>query len=367
MTTSHLNRCLTEEALNGALRRFPLVARPRLPCASLDTRLAEIEELAHAATTATDPTALTAIVHNKAALIASDVGLHPLARELCWRHHDRYASRHPWTAQLTRFALEPLINLARLDIRQGHADKAIALLTTLASSVATGAPAVIDGGRTVHINDHASGSEGHQNIRLWLWMLVLSEGLRGLAAAGSWHDALIHAERHHGIGQRLLDGRQIAIIAHATTGDHDLAARLIAGSELPTPWEHAVAAALATTDVQADSTTIETMVEQYLALDLDSEHAAFSIRLGLSVVDLAGGPHHPHATRAVRRVRSIAASASDAYVARNVIDHPVFATLGACEQAQLHDRLRAAGLDGSASFGLEHHLTTALNHCPPAA
>lgn len=367
MPTSHQTRRLTAEALNEALRRFPLVARPRLPCASLDTRLTEIEELARDATAASDPTALTAIAHNKAALIASDCGLHQLARELCWRHHNRYASLHPWTAQQTRLALEPLINLARLDIRQGQADQAIGLLTTLARCVDTGDRAVIDGGRTIHLNDHPSGSEDHQTLRLWLWMLVLSEGLRALAAAGRWHDALTHAEHHHGIGQRLLDGRQVAIIAHATTGDHDVAARLIAESELSTLWEHAVAAALATTHPQTTSTTIETMVDHSGPLDLDAEHAAFSIRLGLAVVDLAGGPDDRHATRAVQRVRAIAASSSDAYVARNVIDHPVFATFTPCEQHQLHDTLRAAGLDDSTHYGLEHRLITALNHCPPAS
>jgi hypothetical protein len=60
-------------------------------------------------------------------------------------------------------------------------------------------------------------------------------------------DGLDHAERHHGIGQQLLDGQQVAIIAHATTGDHDLAAHLIAESELSTLWEHTVAATLRST------------------------------------------------------------------------------------------------------------------------
>jgi hypothetical protein len=108
------------------------------------------------------------------------------------------------------------------------------------------------------------------------------------------------------------------------------------------------------------------MVDRYLTLDLNAEHATFSARLGLAVVDLAGNTDDPNATRAVQRVRAIAAGSSDAYVARTVIDHPVCATFTPREQHQLRHKLRAAGLDDSAHPGLEHRLIAALSHCPPA-
>ncbi|MBA2320594.1 MAG: hypothetical protein H0V89_05500, partial [Deltaproteobacteria bacterium] len=201
-------------------------------------------------------------------------------------------SVRPWTAQLARLALEPLINLARLDIRDGHADDAVTLLTALWSGVEAGDDAVIRG-RIVRVDDLERGSKDWKDLRLWLWTSVLSEGIRALASAGRWSEALAHARRHNGIGRRLLDGRQVAVLTHVTAGDHRYAARLIAESDVREPWEHAVAAALAAVDRRAASTYAErtaTMVARYLDIDLDSSYTAFVVRLGLAVVDLAGGP-----------------------------------------------------------------------------
>jgi len=268
------------------------VARPRIPSIPAATRLREIVDLIDGATAgAANPTTLIAIAHNKAALLASDHGLSQLARELCCRHHDRYTSLRPWTAPLARLALEPLINLARLDIRDGHADDAVALLTALWRGVEAGDDAVIRG-RAVRVDDLDRGSKDWKDLRLWLWTLVLSEGIRALSAAGRWSDALAHAQRHSGIGRRLLDGRQVAVLAHVAAGDHSIAERLIAESDVREPWEHAVAAALAAIDRGAVATYAErtaTMVARYLDIDLDLSYTAFVDLLGLAVVDLAGG------------------------------------------------------------------------------
>ncbi len=67
----------------------------------------------------------------------------------------------------------------------------------------------------------------HHDILGWLWTVLLADGLRALCRAGRWADALRHAEQHHGIGERLLDGRQIAIIAYSVTGQHTHAAHLL--------------------------------------------------------------------------------------------------------------------------------------------
>lgn len=102
-------------AMRAVLGRFPLVARPRLTCGPIDARLREISELAEAARTGcADPASATAIAYNKASLIASDCGIPDLARDLCHRHHEIHRSVRPWTARHARFALEPLVNLARL-------------------------------------------------------------------------------------------------------------------------------------------------------------------------------------------------------------------------------------------------------------
>ena len=45
------------------------------------------------------------------------------------------------------------------------------------------------------------------------------------------------AQQHHGIGQRLLDGRQIAILAHAASGRHHEAEQLLKTTTATEPWE----------------------------------------------------------------------------------------------------------------------------------
>jgi hypothetical protein len=68
-----------------------------------------------------------------------------------------------------------------------------------------------------------------------VWTVALAEGIRALARAGRWDDALAHAHRHRGIGATLLDGRQIAVIAHSLRGDHTDAGTLLTDPSTPNP------------------------------------------------------------------------------------------------------------------------------------
>src|SRR5213079_568106 len=79
----------------------------------------------------------------------------------------------------------------------------------------------------------------------WLWTVLLADGTRALAGAGRWKDALDHLQQHRGIGHRLLDGRQVAVLATCLTGDPAAALMLLEASAPAEPWEHAVAACLA--------------------------------------------------------------------------------------------------------------------------
>ncbi|WP_308222300.1 hypothetical protein [Kitasatospora sp. A2-31] len=56
--------------------------------------------------------------------------------------------------------------------------------------------------------------------------------------------ALRHIEEHCGIGRRILDGRQVAVLARATTGDLPGAHALLEDTEPGDPWENAVTAVL---------------------------------------------------------------------------------------------------------------------------
>ncbi|EKX61085.1 hypothetical protein STRIP9103_03985 [Streptomyces ipomoeae 91-03] len=62
-------------------------------------------------------------VYNQAALIASDLGLPDLAREMCHQHAAAYLHACPLPGMSAIRGLEPVVNLARLQIRAGHADE----------------------------------------------------------------------------------------------------------------------------------------------------------------------------------------------------------------------------------------------------
>lgn len=58
-----------------------------------------------------------------------------LARSLCWQQFDVYLRARPLGAQVARYMLEPIFNLARLLIREGNGKGAHQLLNTLYHAV----------------------------------------------------------------------------------------------------------------------------------------------------------------------------------------------------------------------------------------
>lgn len=92
--------------------------------------MADLRDRAHVAERDSDLAAASA-VHNLAALLASDCGLPDLARQWCHRQANVYLRTHPLGAQAARHALEPLVNLARLHIRDGQGELAFHLIEAL--------------------------------------------------------------------------------------------------------------------------------------------------------------------------------------------------------------------------------------------
>ena len=313
-------------------RRFPLVARPRPACPPLADRVREISDLAHAAERDSKVNSAT-VALNRAALIASDCGMPDLARALCWRHTEVFLRAQPLGGQEARYALEPLVNLARLRIRDGDGDGAYLLLDSLNEAVRSKSEAVIDG-RTVSFHHLTNSTADHRQVCQWLWTVLLGDGARALATAGRWDRARAHAERHHGVGQRLFDGRQVEVLGRCLVGQPTAALEFLNNSTLSEDWERPVAACLAVLCLTAAGDCpvdpIETMVEYYLALDTAPELAVFRARLGLAVLDLSP---HPQQTEAFRRLIHEATAYSDGYVARDVLAHP------ACRKQMNQDEL----------------------------
>ncbi|MFD8352416.1 hypothetical protein ACFV1X_26190 [Streptomyces coelicoflavus] len=325
-------------------KRFPLVARPRPACPPLAERVREITDLAAAAERDGNVTSAT-VALNKAALIASDCGMPDLARTLCWRHAEAVLRAQPLGAQEARYALEPLVNLARLRIRDGDGHGAYHLLDSLNRAVRSKREAVIDG-RTTPLQHLTTSAADHEQVCQWLWTVLLGDGTRALVAAGEWDRARAHSRQHQGIGQRLFDGRQVEVLVRCLSEQPSDALTFLHTSTLVEPWEQSVAAALTVLCHRAADEhpiePIDKMVQHYLALDSAPELAVFRSRVGLVVLDLA-----PKTRQAepMRRLTSEATTQADGYLARDVLAHPVCREeLNQDERKTLSATVASAGL-----------------------
>ncbi|MEU8125467.1 hypothetical protein AB0C21_42720 [Spirillospora sp. NPDC049024] len=304
-----------------------------------------------------------------AALIASDCGLHDLARTLCWQHFDTYLSHWPLDAPTARHALEPLVNLARLLIRARDADGAHQLLDALFHAVSAHGDAEMDG-RSVSFRHLTNTEEDHRTLCQWLWTVLLADGTRALTSAGRWQEALAYIQQHKGIGRRLLDGRQIAVLTQLHAGNPITALKTISQSDTAEPWERAVAACLtalctARTDQSANA-AVTTMIDHYLSLPPSPDVVLFQVRLGLTVTDIAGitGQHH-EGERATARLIEQALTSEDGYAAHEAVNNPSSRTrLTVGHERALFAVVRSAGLDHKA---IPQRLITDLINAAEAA
>lgn len=127
-------------------QRFPLLPHTKPICRALEVRVARVSHLARLASQRTDESLVRAgEAHNLTALIISDCGIPGLARELCWQQFEIFRTVRSLDAATAKLALQPLINLGRLLIRDGDGDTAYQLLAALFEAVTSQADTVIDG------------------------------------------------------------------------------------------------------------------------------------------------------------------------------------------------------------------------------
>ncbi|MGH3815414.1 MAG: hypothetical protein ACRDUV_23685 [Pseudonocardiaceae bacterium] len=327
-------------------QRFPLLPRSKPVCRSLTDRIDRVGRQADLASHHTDDSLLHAAeAHNLAALIVSDCGMPALARDLCWRQFDIFATSGPYDQATAKLTLQPLVNLGRLHTRDGNGTAAYQLHEALFQAAQTQTEASVDG-RTVSLGTIVHRGDDHREIVRWLWTILLADGTRALCRAGRWSEALHRAEQHNGLGHRLFDGRQVEIIAHCAAHNHAEAIRLTEASATPTAWEEAVAAGLKviclTWAGRPTNSATAAMVDAYLALDPVPDHAVFHVRLGLSVADLAHDTHD--AEPVIRMIERSALDAADAYAARDARTNRMPAPLTAEAAHALDKTVRAAGL-----------------------
>ncbi|MEU4636003.1 MULTISPECIES: hypothetical protein [Micromonospora] len=334
---------MTVELDSAVLRRFPLVARPRPIAGPLVERVDNLCALAERAVREHDRAAASA-AYNQAALLASDCGQPDLARRWCHEHADAYLQAVPLDARAARYALEPLVNLARLHVRDRDGDAALCLLTSLFEAVSSRTDTVIDG-QALPASQLTRSEDEHHEVKQWLWSVLVAEGARALAGAGRWSEAYAHLERHRGIGQRMLDGRQVAVIAHVTAGDPESARALVAGTARGEPWEEVVTGCLAHLCDRSSRANLDLALEGYLGLRPAQGLAVFETRLGLTLVDASTGADQRILPKLVSEVVARAVGSGDACAAREVLLHEgLMAALDGWHTTQLRTTVSASGL-----------------------
>ncbi|WP_405912911.1 hypothetical protein OG760_18940 [Streptomyces sp. NBC_00963] len=344
-------------------QRFPLVARFRPACLPLPKRVGALVDLADTAVENADQ-GLASSVYNQAALIASDLGLPGLARTMCHQHAAAYLAACPLPAMSAIRGLEPVVNLARLQIRGGHGDLGRQRLLDLYAAVESGLPARFEG-VTVPANLTAT-DEGRHEVIAWLWRVLLADGTRTLTTDGRWAEALAHIEAHRGVGKRMLDGRQVAVLAALVAGDTAHASRLLAETMPGEAWEQAVTACL-TVQCRRDAGERVDVHAAELAAIYRERHAepgmtVFDIRLGLTVLDAVASADSTAACHIVEVLHRRTTEAEDGYAARESLAHPLFIQLATNRQAEdCRSLMRACALGtGALPDRLRGQLETAL-------
>ncbi|MBV9025963.1 MAG: hypothetical protein JO362_19730, partial [Streptomycetaceae bacterium] len=218
---------------------------------------------------------------------------------------------------------------------------------------------------TVPANLTATVEDRHE-VRTWLWRVLLADGTRTLTTTGRWNEALAHIETHRGVGKRMLDGRQVAVLAALTTNDTSRAITILADTTPGEPWEQAVTAcltALCRRDTgQLTDVHVKDLVNTYLEEKAKPGMTIFAIRLGLTTLDVIGSAENPAARRIVDELHHQTMHTNDGYAAREILAHPLFAALATEQQQQdCRDLVRICALgSGDLPDKLRDQLTAAL-------
>jgi hypothetical protein len=314
-----------------AVARFPLVLQGRRGCPDLETRVRDVREFAdscHVPSNPDDRIDRASSVFNLSALIAADCGMRALAVDLCERLFEVFRTGWPVSGRTSIASLQPLVNLARLERRAGAADSAFRTLDGINRAVRDGGSALVHG-TSVSFDGFIAPDGDRSKVDPWLRTLLRGEGTRALAGAGRWAQAAAHAERYGDAAGELREGRQARIIADVLEGRTGSALTLIDTSVGTEPWTQAVAACLrsyARAKIDrlnsADVTAMLTAV-QLARQPTDRATTWFRTRLGLTAVDLSAAVRQDDADLMCAELIDEAERSADAFVARDVLRHPV--------------------------------------------
>jgi hypothetical protein len=306
------------------VRRFPLIGRPRPDCPPIHDRITGVAERLRICADGAGPGPVRGAANalNELALFASDWRLRALAAALCWEQIDVYRSvPRPLTVQETRWMLEPVVNLARLAIRDRDGDHAVELLEQVHHAVAGRIDLTVDG-RVLPIAAVAGTVDEHDNLLAFVRVLLLTEGIRALALAGRWDDAHRFAVRYDGVESRLTEGRQVAVIAAAAGGDPDGAVAVLRAGEPADEWEKDVAVCLhllcREPEAAGTSGLLNGVSGRYLRQRRERGFASYQARLGVSIALLAQPVLPDLAAQVLGHAADVVIASGDGYGARDL-------------------------------------------------
>jgi hypothetical protein len=286
---------------------------------------------------------------------------------LCERQFAILHAAWPVSGRTAIASLQPLVNLARLDIRAGQPERAHRSLTQIARAARDGSTADV-GERRVNFQSFslAPGPE----LVAWLRDVLLQDGTRALTVAGKWDQAAEHAAWHDDTPQRMFEARQSRIVASLCEGDPEFALALIGSGTRTEPWEDAITVVLRACAVLVSGQPLPTDVAGALTAapracpSGAAGTTVFGVKLSLAAAELAAG--HPDdqealVSEAVRGARR----SQDAYAALEVANNPLARALVSASDAQFFaDTISRAGLgqraiDGHLADSLAESLDTA--------
>ncbi|YCK40775.1 hypothetical protein ACNF49_43970 [Actinomadura sp. ATCC 39365] len=349
--------------------RIPLVCRTKPPGKPLAERIADLTSLSiePAGAGRHDLVARACGVLNISALVASDAALPEMAADLCWRQHRVFAEAGNLDREIAVMSLMPLINLGRLLIREGDGEGAYELLDQLYRAAQQRAATVIHG-HDVDLSPLTRTHDDHGAVCTELWVALLIDGARALAQQGRWSEAADAMTSHRGIGDRLLDGRQLKIMALLEQGRPVDATALIDSTVPAEPWETVVASLLRIAICPGTTATSQDEVEHLLAQTYslvaaqEPTTAAFRTRLALTALDVAASQAQPSGAQLAAAVIDVAFT--DAYAARDVLAHPAMRSRMTDQQREDLLAVIAAAALGTGSIPDVHlkALTEAVEH-----
>lgn len=206
--------------------------------------------------------------------------------------------------------MEPVINLARLDLRAGRPGEALGLLDGLLHGLREGTPIHLHQ-RILHLDQITQSAGERAEAYRWAWTVYLGDGMRALAAQGQWQKAAEQAHLLGGVGRRLFDGRQVTVLARLTAGETEQAMRLVEESEVYEPWERCVQLLLRLR-CRHDSEEVEKLVETIRTL----ETPLFATRAGLTGLHLMKRGQPPAEDLLEQVVKN---AMKDGYAARDLL------------------------------------------------